>query len=62
LGLSYIKGRGGKGVIIVDIELRVELYSKYKINVIIIDIIVDIIIDVVVNMEFLYLYLFNKSY
>ena len=69
LSLSYIGGKGGKGsmgVIIVDIELCVEFYSKYKVNVIIIDVIVDVMIDimvdVVVNVEFPYLYLFNKSY
>ena len=66
LGFSYIEGRGSIGVIIVDIELRVELYSKYKVNVIIVDVIVDVMVDVmvdvVVNIEFPYLYLFDKSY
>jgi len=66
LGLSYIEGRGSIGVIIVDIELYVELYNKYKVNIIIVDVIVDVMVDVmvdvVVNIEFPYLYLFNKFY
>jgi len=65
LGLSYIWGRGGRRsmeVIIVDIELCVELHSRYKVNIIIVDVMVDVMVDVVVNVEFLYIYLFNKSY
>ena len=52
MGFSYIRGRGSRGsrgVVIVDIELCIELYSRHKINVIIVDIIVDIMVDVIVN-------------